>query len=210
MLASIPASMVNQTLADLGIPNRFNLSSSRFSVDLVGLLQRAHRLGILPDVARIGDGAGQAFFPQQQKGPAFIATGRLHRHQLHPLLAAERCQRRDPGPIVPEAAADSPRFDAGIEPGLRNIHSTNDLHHGNLPCSCDRDLPTVRSCVTTAMIPGSPTVVAKGASGDVAARFGRWPPAKALSRFHRTFCSMGRYKGLLPRIQLAESPPHPD
>src|SRR5882724_2688902 len=30
MLASIPASMVNQKLADLGIPNRFNLSSSRF------------------------------------------------------------------------------------------------------------------------------------------------------------------------------------
>src|SRR5437879_12857243 len=27
----IPASMVNQKLADLGIPNRFNLSSSRFS-----------------------------------------------------------------------------------------------------------------------------------------------------------------------------------
>src|SRR3984885_13064317 len=71
----------------------------------------------------------------------------------------------------------------------------NDLHHGNLPCSCDRDPATVRSCVTTAKIPGSPTVVAGGASGDIAARFGRWPPAKALSRLHRTFCSMGRYKG---------------
>jgi hypothetical protein len=32
-------------------------------------------------------------------------------------------------------------------------------------------------------------------SGDFAVRFGRRPPAKALSRFHRTFCSMGRYKG---------------
>jgi hypothetical protein len=31
MLASIPASMVNQKPADLGIPNRFKLSSSRFS-----------------------------------------------------------------------------------------------------------------------------------------------------------------------------------
>ena len=30
MLASIPASMVNQNSADLGIPIRFNLSSSRF------------------------------------------------------------------------------------------------------------------------------------------------------------------------------------
>jgi hypothetical protein len=30
MLASRPASMVNQKAADLGIPNRFNLNSFRF------------------------------------------------------------------------------------------------------------------------------------------------------------------------------------
>ena len=30
MLASYPASMVNQKQADLGIPNRFNLTPSRF------------------------------------------------------------------------------------------------------------------------------------------------------------------------------------
>ncbi len=111
------------------------------------------------------------------------------------MLAAEHRQRRDPGRIVIETPEDGPGLNADIEPGLRNIHSTNDLHHGNLPCSYDRDLPTVRSFVTTAKIPSSPAVVAKGVSGDIAARFGRWPPAKALSRFHRTFCSMGRYKG---------------
>ena len=33
MLASSPASMVNQKHADLGIPNRFNLTPSRFSVE---------------------------------------------------------------------------------------------------------------------------------------------------------------------------------
>src|SRR3981081_2105792 len=91
----------------------------------------------------------------------------------------------------PEAAADSPGLDAGIETGLRNIHSTNDLHHGDLPCAYDCDQPTVRSCVTTAKVPGSPTVVAGGVSGDIPELFGRRPPAKALSRFHRTFCSMG-------------------
>lgn len=32
MLASYPASMVNQKHTDLGIPNRFNLTPSRFSV----------------------------------------------------------------------------------------------------------------------------------------------------------------------------------
>ncbi|MEY9244726.1 hypothetical protein ABIF27_005381 [Bradyrhizobium elkanii] len=31
MLASDPASMVNQKYTDLGIPNRFNLTPSRFS-----------------------------------------------------------------------------------------------------------------------------------------------------------------------------------
>jgi hypothetical protein len=31
MLASFPASMVNQKHTDLGIPNRFRLNSSRFS-----------------------------------------------------------------------------------------------------------------------------------------------------------------------------------
>jgi len=30
MLASFPASMVNQKSTDLGIPNRFSLNSSRF------------------------------------------------------------------------------------------------------------------------------------------------------------------------------------
>jgi hypothetical protein len=32
MLASVPASMLNQNRPDLGIPNRFNLKTSRFSV----------------------------------------------------------------------------------------------------------------------------------------------------------------------------------
>jgi hypothetical protein len=32
MLASFPASMVNQKSPDLGIPNRFSINSSRFNV----------------------------------------------------------------------------------------------------------------------------------------------------------------------------------
>src|SRR5439155_19571214 len=108
--------------------------------------------------------------------------------------------------VVREAAADRAGLDAGIEACLGNIHSTNVLHHGNLPCACDCDPTTVRSYVTTAKIPGSPTVVAGGVSGDIAARFGRWPPAKALSRFHRTFCSMCRYKGFSSTKFLRSAP----
>jgi hypothetical protein len=33
MLASFPASLVNQKSADLGIQNRFSLTTSRFSAD---------------------------------------------------------------------------------------------------------------------------------------------------------------------------------
>src|SRR6186713_3139786 len=45
---------------------------------------------------------------------------------------------------------------------------------------------TVRSYVTWRRSQSSPTVVAGGVTGDIATRLGRWPPAKALSRFHRT------------------------
>src|SRR5690348_12467629 len=45
---------------------------------------------------------------------------------------------------------------------------------------------TIRSCVTRRRSQSSPTVVAEGETGDIATRFGRWPPAKAPSRFHRT------------------------
>src|SRR6202030_2903105 len=70
------------------------------------------------------------------------------------MLAAEGRQFGDPGRVIVETREGGPGLNTRIEPGLRNIHSTNDLHHGNLPCSYDRDPATVRSCVTTAKIPG--------------------------------------------------------
>ncbi len=42
MLASFPASMVNQKAADLGIPNRFNLKSFRFKVIFGSHFLEAH------------------------------------------------------------------------------------------------------------------------------------------------------------------------
>jgi len=40
MLASFPASMVNQKPTDLGIPNRFKLNSSRFSISNVAAVPK--------------------------------------------------------------------------------------------------------------------------------------------------------------------------
>jgi hypothetical protein len=49
MLASFPASMVNQKSTDLGIPNRFKLKSSRFSPNVAAA---ASSTGI-PGLARV-------------------------------------------------------------------------------------------------------------------------------------------------------------
>src|SRR5450755_584342 len=61
---------------------------------------------------------------------------------------------------------------------------------------------TVRSCVTWRRSQSSPTVVAGGGTGDIATRFGRWPPAKALSRFHRTNSGRADTRGPRHRPRL--------
>src|SRR5579863_4100454 len=55
---------------------------------------------------------------------------------------------------VGEIGLHSIAADAGCKRNGRNIHSTNDSGHGNLPCMCDgKSLATVRSCVTRAAVP---------------------------------------------------------
>ena len=109
--------------------------------------------------------------------------------------AAEGRELGDPGYIIAKTLERSGWLHMGVQPVLRNIHSTDDLGHGNLPCAYDWNPTTVRSCVTVAKIPGSPTVVAGGLTGDIAKRRGRWPSASALSHFHRTEIALCRYKG---------------
>jgi hypothetical protein len=56
MLASFPASMVNQKPSDLGIQNRFKLNPSRFSKHLGGGQHRRHvMVGFCYDLAEVGD-----------------------------------------------------------------------------------------------------------------------------------------------------------
>src|SRR6478672_9912599 len=57
---------------------------------------------------------------------------------------------------------------------------------------------TVRSYVTVAKIPGSPTVVAGGGTGDIARLRVGWPSNPKRRRFHRTKSSLCRYKGAVP------------
>src|SRR6476619_1228306 len=61
---------------------------------------------------------------------------------------------------------------------------------------------TVRSYVTVAKIPGSPTVVAGGGTGDIARLRVGWPSNPKRRRFHRTKSSLCRYKGASPEEAL--------
>src|SRR6476619_6159348 len=75
---------------------------------------------------------------------------------------------------------------------------------------------TVRSYVTVAKIPGSPTVVAGGGTGDIVRLRVGWPSNPKRRRFHCTKSSLCRYKGAVPEeapfadaAPLPEPPPHP-
>ena len=105
---------------------------------------------------------GMACLPQQQEGQPLIAAGRLHHHQSRPVLRqkapARRCRPRrcrnccavPPGSMQ----ASSQAFETSTPQMI--------FDHGNLPCRAIVNPATVRSYVTTAKIPGSPTVVAGG------------------------------------------------
>ena len=91
-------------------------------------------LGEVPDRG-VGDGTGGPCCHRARKAAcsnppeASITTSSAACSQHN------RPARRRLG-IVGEAPM-ARRLDPGIEPGFGNIHSTNGLHHGNLPCLCD-------------------------------------------------------------------------
>ncbi len=136
-----------------------------------------------------------AQFPQQQESQPFIATTGLHDDKFDVMALTPGGQVGYACRIIAETARRSARLDMGIEPSFRNIHSTYDLVHGNLPCACDWSQATIRSYVTKAKVPGSSTVVTGGVSGDSAKPRIGWPSGSRLSRFHRTKSPPCRYKG---------------
>ena len=71
--------------------------------------------------------------------PSLVTAAGLHHHQRDGVFTAERGQFCNARRIVIEARKPMPGFDADIELGFRNVHSTNRLLHGNLPCPCDRN-----------------------------------------------------------------------
>jgi len=90
----------------------------------------------MPDGGGIGDGAELAQLPERYVGRLFKAARGLHHRELGTMLPAEGSKVDHALSVVGKALIRL-RRDPGIEPGPGNIYSTNDLHHGNLPCLCD-------------------------------------------------------------------------
>ena len=123
------------------------------------------------------------------------------------MLTAERSQFRNACRIVIEARKPMPGLDADIELGFRNVHSTNRLLHGNLPCPCDRNSSDCSVVRDMAKIPK----LTHGCSrrGNGRHRHASWPvatgqDAKSLPSHESCPC---RYKGLLPQTPTARRVP---
>jgi hypothetical protein len=104
-------------------------------IDMICLLQQAHPFGKVAHRARIENGHAQTVGPQKCKRLPLISARGLHGHQLHMMLFGKRQPTQNSVSTVGEAAGRP----LGADPSLRrrNTYSTNDLGHGNLPCTCD-------------------------------------------------------------------------
>lgn len=139
---------------------------------------------------------------QKQEGRPFVAARCLHRHQLDTLRPAQIGQSANPCRIVAEALKETHGTHIGIQPILRNIHSTNHSVHGNLPCACGWNQATIRSYVTIAAIPGSSTVVTGGGKRATPPRLrlDGHPAEGTVTSFHRirSMWIQGRRSKLIP------------
>ena len=132
---------------------RLRIPGDHGGIDGVGLLQRTHALGKLPDGARVYDSHGEILLRKLSKGLLLIAAGGFHGDQFGLMGVAEGGQCVDALRVVGEGGGGAMLADARLQGLGSNIHSTNDSCHGNLPCKCDRNRATVRSYVTWAAVP---------------------------------------------------------
>src|SRR5260370_23744073 len=79
----------------------------------------------------------QSLGPQLREGLLFISAGGLHGDQLDTMLPAKLGQFSDTFAGVGKEVGDAVGADPSLQGTRRNIYSTNDLGHGNLPCTCD-------------------------------------------------------------------------
>jgi len=169
----------------------FGVPSDHGAIDPVGLLERSHGFGEVTHGAGIDDGCRQPASPKLSKRLSLVSTGRLHHHHVDLVGPAEVSESLDAFGGIGELPPGTCAADAGIESFRADVHSTEDVCHGNLPCPCDgqsSDCPVVRDEAATGprtrvrLWPegGRAPVAARGGRGAPAPpRAARWPPDPA-------------------------------
>lgn len=106
-------------------------------INAIGLLQQTHPFRKLAYRSRVENRYPQLLRPQQCERQLLIAATGFHGYQFYLVLAAESSQLAYAFLAVGETTLSSFPSNAGLQRIRSNIHSTNDLGHGNLPCTCD-------------------------------------------------------------------------
>ena len=146
--------------------------------------------------ARIDEGGLDAVAPQQGERPLLISAGRLHDDQGDALLAAEACQRSNALRVVVETRKTPFTANPRIQFLRRNVDSTNDSRHGNLPCPCDgrsSDCSVVRD--NGGGPKAHPRLRPEGTREPIAARGSGRPPIPSQRRKTNHTTLNSRYKG---------------
>jgi len=174
----------------LGVPG------DQTGVDTVRFLEKAHGLGEAAYGARVDDRRRHAVRPEQSKGHLLVSPGRLHGDQADAMAFAERSQRRNTLRRAGEAGRDAVAADPRIQGLGRDVYSTNNLCHDNLPCPCDwrsSDCTVVRD--NGGGPNAHPRLWPRGARASLAARGGRRPLATSQRRCYLSTPPTSRYKG---------------
>lgn len=116
------------------------------AIDAIGLLEAAHGFGELANRSRIDDRDRLAGAPKLGEGQPLVSARRLHDDEVDVVLFAKLRQRQTAFEASGELSPGAVLPDAGVERFGANIHSTNLVRHGHLPCPCDwrsSDCPVV-------------------------------------------------------------------
>jgi hypothetical protein len=164
------------------------------AVDAIGLFEKPHRLGKAAHSPWVDDRRRDAGAPQHGNGEPFVPAGRFERDQPDLVLFAEGGQLGDAAGIIAKPPDRAVAAEPGIEGGRRDIHSTDKVRHGNLPCPCDRqssDCAVVRDTAA-----GGPKahqrLLPEGQRAPRAAHGIGWPPDPAQRRTHHTPAPIAR------------------
>jgi hypothetical protein len=137
------------------------------------------------------------------------ALQRFARDEPDLVLLAEGRQCGDAGGIIGKAPGLAISAEPDVKRRRRDIHSTDEIDHANLPCPCDRqssDCSVVRDRAAGGP-KALPRLLPEGGRVPRAAHGVGWPPDPVQRRTHHTPALIARYKGTGHSVRSAQSYP---